>query len=176
MMTLCGIDSPREFEGIVDTIRIASLADALIHLSGSDRAFVRLALSTNDVGKWVCRSLVIDVLPERWFVSHDETLLTPWRADRDWFESSSAYFFCGLLHSRTVWEWLAHPDRCHLAGFDDGPGFAARRVSFTIQDVHDNVASSRLESFSRHGPKPILYPCTLYVFTREQAVDFNARG
>jgi hypothetical protein len=154
----------------MDPMRNASLADALIHLREADEVFVRLALSREDKGGWMFRSLVIDVLPKVWLENHDETLLAPWLHDQRPrpFESTTAFFFCGLLKSRAVYAWFERPDDCRLTGFDEWQGYARRQISFSLPDVHDNVAEWRLESYSRTGAKPIPYPSTLYVLTPKQ--------
>jgi hypothetical protein len=81
----------------VDTIRNIPLADALVHLDDADEVFVRLALSSNDAGRWVCCSLVADILPERWLGNGDATLLAPWYADQDHEDAPLAWLHFGSL-------------------------------------------------------------------------------
>jgi hypothetical protein len=161
----------------MDTVRDASLAQALAHLSVADHVFVRLALSRGDSddAQTEFRSLVVDVIPKVWLDNHDKVLLAPWLGDQRLFECSSAFFYCGLVKSSVVREWFAHPDACELTEFDIRPEEANRRIRFSLPELYDNVSEWHPESYSPNGAKPIPYPSALYQLTPKSPRYIHSR-
>lgn len=150
--------------------RDAPLEVAIERLRDADRIFVRLALSQGDDDRTVLRSLKMDVLPERWLNSHDQSLLAPWLKDQRVFECQSALFFCGLLPGDTVRRWFTRPDDCGLTGFDGRPGYASRRVDFSLPELHNTTVKWRLPSYGLNGAKTIPYPSSRCIASRRSTV------
>ena len=161
----------------MDTVRDASLAQALAHLSDADHVFIRLALSRSGSvdAHTEFRSLVVDVIPKVWLDNHDTVLLAPWLKDQRLFECSTAFFYCGLVKSDMVREWFEHPDACEFAAFDIRPEEANRRLSFSLPEFYENVSEWHPESYSSNGAKPIPYPNALYQLTPKSLRSFHSR-
>jgi hypothetical protein len=129
---------------------------------------VRLALTEDRPGHYVLRSLVADVVPQRWIDNPDIDLNIPgpWWHSTDRFDSGHAIFFRGFKPSAEVLAWFTMPDECELLDIDQRSGYTSRVVVFSFPAVFDQVTKWRYPRYASGLFDVIGYPHTLYEFQR----------
>jgi hypothetical protein len=160
----------------METPRQVDRSQALIQLRSADRVYVRLALTEDKPGHYLARSLVIDVLPQRWLDKPDIAMNIPgpWWHTTDRFDTGRAIFFRGFKPAGEVYAWFARPDACDLLGIDQRPGYTTRVIEFSLPKVFDQVTTWRRPSYASGMFEVIGYPHTLYTFQRtEPGIAYN---
>lgn len=139
-----------------------ALSDVIRNVSAVKSAHVRLAVTEDDAGQWILRSLLVDIFPQPWLDRSGE-YLAGWSESDELNDYGRVLFYTGFVPSKDVSAWLANQSECTLTNFDPGAGQRSRVLTFRIPELQDQASSEYIFSHSYDGYPTMPWPHTCCV-------------
>lgn len=153
------------------SFRQAPRSEVIEQIDVVDKVYVRLAMTRNDAGRLVVRSLLVDVFPQVWLDNPRDILAswlsTPFRYE---YDQAGAVLLSEFVRSKDIHEWLSEGE-ARLAGFDTRPGYGSRVLTFDMPAMHDEVTALPVHSYAHDGFIPVPWPHTLYTFSFKDSTN-----